>query len=45
MKKGNKAKYNQTSAVRDNKNLKHLKSVDGSFPCHPMSFHCSEIKP
>lgn len=23
----------------------NLKSVDGSFPCHPISFHWSEIKP
>lgn len=22
----------------------YLKSVDGFGPCHPMSFHCSEIK-
>lgn len=25
--------------------LIYLKSVDGSFPCHPISFHCSDIKP
>lgn len=23
----------------------YLKSVDGSFPCQPISFHCSDIKP
>ena len=23
----------------------YLKSVDGLGPCHPISFHCSEIKP
>ena len=27
------------------KNSIYLKSVDGSFPCHPISFHCSDIKP
>lgn len=24
---------------------KYLKSVDGSFPCQPIFFHCSDIKP
>lgn len=23
----------------------NLKSVDGSLPCHPISFHCSDINP
>lgn len=23
----------------------YLKSVDGSLPCQPISFHCSDIKP
>ena len=23
----------------------HLKSVDGSFPCQPISFHCSDTIP
>jgi len=25
--------------------MKDLKSVDGSFPCHPISFHWSDTNP
>lgn len=25
--------------------LLNLKSVDGSFPCQPIAFHCSDTKP
>lgn len=25
--------------------MMYLKSVDGSFPCQPISFHCSDTKP
>jgi hypothetical protein len=25
--------------------INYLKSVDGSFPCQPISFHCFDIRP